>query len=242
MLRAEVVYEPKASLRVLYGVQRLVAVLPDKAPRIYVSTTGGPAKPEGFAITTTPDGNITIAGADDSGALYGCLELAERIRANGGKLPAKLDFSDSPVMVLRGPCIGMQKTYYLPGRKVYEYPYTPDQFAFFYDKAYWTQYLDLLADQRMNTLYLWNGHPFASLVRLPDYPEAVEVSDEIFNRNVEMFRWLTAECDRRGIWLVQQFYSIIISKPFAEKHGPRPSSRPRPRSWTTTCGSPSPSL
>jgi hypothetical protein len=218
-LAAEVVYEPNASLRVLYGVERLVKILPEKAPRIYVSTTGGPTQPESFAITTASDGNITIAGADDSGALYGCLELAERIRANGDKIPTKLDVSDAPVMVLRGPCIGMQKTYYLPGRKVYEYPYTPDQFAFFYDKSLWTEYLDLLAGQRMNTLYLWNGHPFASLVRLPDYPEAVEVSDEIFNRNVEMFRWLTAECDRRGIWLVQQFYSIIISKPFAEKHG-----------------------
>ena len=34
-----------------------------------------------------------------------------------------------------------------------------------------------------------------------------------------MFRWLAAECDRRGIWLVQQFYSIIVSQPFAKKHG-----------------------
>lgn len=218
-LRAEVVYEPNASLRVLYGVERLITVLPKDAPRIYVSTTGGPAQPESFAITTTPDGNVTIAGADDSGALYGCMELLGRIWANGGRWPGKLEFTDAPVMVLRGACIGMQKPYYLPGRKVYEYPYTPDQFPFFYDKAHWTEYLDHLAYQRMNTLYLWNGHPFASLVRLPDYPEAVEVSDEVFAQNVEMFRWLTAECDRRGIWLVQQFYSIIISKPFAEKHG-----------------------
>ena len=51
----------------------------------------------------------------------------------------------------------------------------------------------------MNTLTLWNGHPFASLVKLADYPEAVEVSDEIFARNVEMFRFIASECDRRGI-------------------------------------------
>jgi hypothetical protein len=216
---AHVTHAPDAAPRVLYGVERLQKALPPNAPPIVVRTTGGPAKPEGFAITVAPDNTITVAGADDSGALYGCLELADRIRANGGHLPDKLACMDYPQMVLRGPCIGMQKTYLLPGRKVYEYPYTPDQFPFFYDKALWTGYLDFLADQRMNTLYLWNGHPFASLVRLPDYPEAVEVSDEVFARNVEMFRWLTAECDRRGIWLVQQFYSIILSKPFAEKHG-----------------------
>jgi hypothetical protein len=218
-LAAQVVHEPAASPRVLYGVGRLRAALPADAPRIVVSADGRFPQPEGFAILQSQNGTVSILGADDSGALYGCLELAARIRANGGRLPAKLDFSDNPLMVLRGPCIGMQKTYYLPGRRVYEYPYTPEEFPFFYDRAHWTSYLDLLADLRMNTLYLWNGHPFASLVRLPDYPEAVEVGAETFARNVEMFRWLAAECDRRGIWLVQQFYSIIISKPFAEKHG-----------------------
>lgn len=29
----------------------------------------------------------------------------------------------------------------------------------------------------MNTVYLWNGHPFASLVKLKDYPFAPEVDD-----------------------------------------------------------------
>jgi hypothetical protein len=119
-------------------------------------------------------------------------------------------------MKYRGPCIGMQKTYILPGRKVYEYPYTPELFPFFYDKAFWSEYLDFLAANRMNTLFLWNGHPFASLVKLKDYPYAQEVSDEVFAKNVEMFRYITAEADRRGIWVVQMFYSIILSKPFAE--------------------------
>ena len=78
----------------------------------------------------------------------------------------------------------MQKTYILPGRKVYEYPYTPELFPWFYDRALWTEYLDFLVANRLNTLYLWNGHPFASLVRLADYPDAVEVPDEVF-RNGE---------------------------------------------------------
>jgi hypothetical protein len=213
---AEVVLYPDASPRVRYGVERLKAALPDRVTRIVIEKPSGQGKAENFTIGTARDGSIFVQGTDDSGVLYGCLELASRFKAPQPPPPV---MTDGPAFVLRGPCIGMQKTYLLPGRKVYEYPYTPEEFPFFYDKAYWTEYLDYLADLRMNTLYLWNGHPFASLVRLPDYPEAVEVSDEVFQRNVEMFRWLTAECDRRGIWLVQQFYSIILSKPFAEKHG-----------------------
>ena len=163
-----------------------------------------------------PRDDLKVVGADDSGILYGCLELAKRIRAEGG-LPIIAKFRDHPVMTLRGTCVGMQKTYILPGRKVYEYPYTPELFPWFYDKTLWREYLDFLVANRMNTLYLWNGHPFASLVRLKDYPEAVEVPEDIFAKNVEMFRWLTTECDKRGIWLVQMFYNIFLPKPLADE-------------------------
>jgi hypothetical protein len=168
--------------------------------------------------THSRDGDLFVASSDDSGALYGCLELAQRIRV-AGKLPRQLSFEDEPTMTLRGTCIGMQKTYILPGRHVYEYPYTPELFPWFYDKQLWQEYLDFLVANRMNTLYLWSGHPFASLVRLKDYPYAVEVPEDVFQKNTEMFRWLTQECDRRGIWLVQMFYNIIVSKPFAETNG-----------------------
>ena len=178
----------------------------------------GELKPEGFLLTKTNDGVIAVIGADDSGVLYGCLELAGRVKA-GEQLSAMPRFVDAPAMKLRGPCIGMQKTYILPGRHVYEYPYTPELFPFFYDREQWCEYLDFLVKNRMNTLYLWNGHPFASLVKLPDYPDALEVSEEVFARNVEMFRFIAQEADKRGIWLVQMFYNIILSKPFAEHHG-----------------------
>ena len=38
--------------------------------------------------------------------------------------------------------------------------------SWFYDKEQWIKYLDMLVENRMNSLYLWNGHPFASLVKL----------------------------------------------------------------------------
>jgi hypothetical protein len=183
-----------------------------------VTLPEGGLRPEGFLLATCADGTLAVVGADDSGALYGCLELAGRVR-RAGKLPAKLNFSDAPALKLRGTCVAMQKPYILPGRHVYEYPYTPELFPFFYDKAYWQEYLDYLADNRMNSLYLWNGHPFASLVKLPDYPYALEVSEETYQKNVEMFRYITKEADKRGIWVVQMFYNIILSKPFAEHNG-----------------------
>ncbi|MBO7183792.1 MAG: hypothetical protein J6V49_06645, partial [Bacteroidales bacterium] len=164
------------------------------------------------------EGQFLVAGSDESGVLYGALELCDRLDEND-KLPKNIDFQDAPEMVLRGTCIGVQKTYFLPGRQVYEYPYTEKEFPWFYDKELWIEYLDMLVENRMNSLYLWNGHPFASLVKLPDYPYALEVSEEDFKKNEEIFSFLTTEANKRGIWVIQMFYNIIVSKPFAEYHG-----------------------
>jgi hypothetical protein len=234
---APVVLPSAASPRVRYAAERLIEALSPirGTPEVVLGRTDSesvrklivdgrlrlpdaPLAAEGFLLASLPSGGVAVVGADDSGVLYGALELARRIRA-AGAVPSDLRFSDAPALRLRGPCIGMQKTYILPDRKVYEYPYTPELFPFFYDKAFWAEYLDYLVEHRMNTLYLWNGHPFASLVKLEEYPYALEVSEEVFARNVEMMRYITEEADKRGIWLVQMFYNIILSKPFAERHG-----------------------
>jgi hypothetical protein len=184
------------------------------------------SKKEGFSITT--DNNTTfIKGNDASGLLYGCLEFASQLKKIKA-YPKKLNITDAPEMVLRGQCIGLQKPAYLPGRHVYEYPYTPETFPWFYDKQLWLRTLDSMVENRMNSLYLWNGHPFASLVKLKDYSYAVEVDDATFKKNEEIFSFLTKEADKRGIWVIQMFYNIIVSKPFSEKHNIKTQDRNRP--------------
>lgn len=194
--------------------------------RLHVDNERRPGK-EGFCINADSKGSVIVAGADSSGVLYGCLELRDRINAEG-LLPEHIDYCDQPQMVLRGACIGLQKTTLLPGRGTYEYPITPENFPWFYDKGLWIRYLDMLADNRMNTLYLWSGHPFASLVRLKDYPYALEVDSATFNKNVDMYSFITHEADKRGIWVIQSFYNIIVSKPFAEKNHLKTQDRNRP--------------
>jgi hypothetical protein len=158
-----------------------------------------------------------IAGSDASGVLYGELELADRIKA-AGALPAGIDDMEHPALKLRGTCIGMQKQEITYEGAEYDYPYTRENFPFFYDKAEWTKYLDMLAEERYNALYLWNGHPFTSLLKLPKYPEAQELPTAQLNENIAMFKWLTAEANKRGIWVLQGFYNIHLSHTFARAH------------------------
>jgi len=199
-----------------------------KGPMIYIETASvspDTLPSEGYSIQKTGRG-IEIKGNDATGTLYGCLELSDRIK-EAGKLPRVIKVTDKPSMVLRGAAIGLQKPELLPGRHVYEYPVTPENFPWFYDRDLWTRYLDLLVENRMNSLYIWNGHPFASLVKLEDYPYAVEVDEATFEKNREMFAFITEEADKRGIWVIQMFYNIIVSQPFAEHNNLATQQRSR---------------
>ena len=223
----------KASAREQYAAEYLqkkltemgYSVSPKKADCKVTLSNANSGTAEGYTIAKDKKG-FTVTGNDATGVIYGCVELADRIRQAGG-----LDIqpvTEAPQMVMRGTCIGLQKTVYLPGHGVYEYPYSPENFPWFYDKAEWVKYLDMMVENKMNSLYLWNGHPFASLVKLKDYPFALEVDEETFKKNEEIFSFLTHEADKRGIWVIQMFYNIILSKPFADHYGLKTQDRHRP--------------
>lgn len=223
----------KASAREQYAAEYLqkkltemgYTVNPKKADCKITLSNANSGTAEGYTIARDKKG-ITVTGNDATGVIYGCVELADRIHQAGG-----LDIqpvTEAPQMVMRGTCIGLQKTVYLPGHGVYEYPYTPENFPWFYDKAEWVKYLDMMVENKYNSLYLWNGHPFASLVKLKDYPFALEVDEETFKKNEEIFSFLTHEADKRGIWVIQMFYNIILSKPFADHYGLKTQDRHRP--------------
>ncbi len=175
-----------------------------------------PGATEAFALRRVGN-TIYVAGSDASGVLYGAMELQQRI-ASTHALPTTLDYEDHPALKLRGTAIGLQKPEITYEGAEYDYPYTPKDFPFFYDKAAWTRYLDMLLRERMNTLYLWNGHPFTSLLKLPRYPEAQELPTAQLEQNIAMYRWITREADRRGIWVLQGFYNIHLSHTFARAH------------------------
>lgn len=173
---------------------------------------------EGFYLSYCPGRLFVVAGGDDSGALYGCQELLRRVRREG-TLPRDLSYGDAPSLAWRGPVIGLQKQEIELGRQPFEYPWTPDRFPWLYDKVMWIDYLDMMLEQRGNTLYLWNANPFSSLIDLPEEKEALEVTRTQQERNASLLAWLVEEADKRGIRVFLSFYSIHIPHGFADKYG-----------------------
>lgn len=219
-----------SSFRLQYAYQRLTDYIlhsPLSNQQHIINLAVKPfGRQEGFRIKAGKH-ETSITGSDETGLLYGVLDYIDQLKELKA-FPENYVKEDAPEMVLRGQCIGIQKPYYLPGHNVYEYPFTEKTFPWFYNKQLWVQVLDSMVSNRMNSLYLWNGHPFASLVKLKDYPYAVEVDDSTFKKNEDIYRFITAEADRRGIWVIQMFYNIIVSKPFAEYHKIKTQDRERP--------------
>ena len=214
-----------SAVKIRIGVRSCAEVVALEESDQLLYTSDAPGE-DGYYLAVLADQRLIITGGNDNGVLYGCQQLA-RIVDELGELPRDLDRGETPDLTIRGPALGLQKTTLEPPRQTYEYPITPDRFGWFYDRQHWTDFLDLLFEQRANVVYLWSGHPFASFVRLPDYPEALEVTEAELQQNRELLHWLTTEADRRGIWVVLKFYNIHIPLPFAEHHG-IPLRQPKP--------------
>jgi len=186
---------------------------------------------EGFGIDIK-NKHIRIDGFDAAGALYGCLTLGDYIRENKS-IPEKFELSDKPDMNLRGTCILLMKL------GTYNYPVTPEEFPFFYDKTLWLDYLNFLADNRFNYIAFWNGHPFAYFVEMEKYPEAQDGMDpELIRRNHNMLKWLTQEGHKRNIRFMFEFYNIHTSVYFQKAHNlPDEISEPTPllEDYTAYC-------
>ncbi len=110
--------------------------------------------------------NIIVKGGDETGLMYGGLEVAEQLQLYGEVKNTK----DQPYIKQRGIKFNIPLDSRTPS-----YDDTGDaalkNYAEMWNWDFWEAYLDDLAIHRYNVLTLWNPHPFPSMVKLPNYPD-----------------------------------------------------------------------
>lgn len=175
-----------------------IRVLVDPKPAENPIAAKLPAPPEAFALELAQDGTIAVAGRDATGAMYGLLELAEQLAL----APSAEDWprffaaiapdSGKPAIPVRAENIFLHAD---PSGKL---------LPWFYDEAYWTGYLALLAKSRFNlldihgvyspaTTVFWNTLPFFTSV-----PCTIKIGDDSAT-NIAMLRRIVALAAARGI-------------------------------------------
>jgi hypothetical protein len=129
------------------------------------------AAPQSYRIqvlTQNSQRTITVRGADESGAMYGGLDIADAIRTS--TLSTLQDSAHAPHISQRGIKFNLPLDLRTPS-------YTDSSDAAqanipeMWDRQFWTEFLDEMARNRFNVLSLWSLHPFPSLVKVPEFPQ-----------------------------------------------------------------------
>ena len=141
---------------------------------------GDSLPPEGFRILTERPNQIEVVGSDATGAMYGGLELAERLRLG---LPIE-NVERTPFIQKRGikfniPWDARTPSYDDTGDNAQANIETVWDF-----EGFWRPYLDDLARYRYNVLSLWSTHPYPSIIKLDDYPEVA--LDDVYRIGVDL--------------------------------------------------------
>jgi hypothetical protein len=150
--------------------------------------------------------SILVTGIDTRGLTYGLLELAERIR-----------LSDDPILALHLPSPIVETTPNKVRSVLRAFCSEIEDKTWFYDRAFWTAYLDTLAAARFNRFNFALGigwdfprgvtgdylhFPYPYLVEVPGY-EQVHVEPALQpgerQRNLETLQFIAAETARRGM-------------------------------------------
>jgi RNA polymerase sigma factor (sigma-70 family) len=109
---------------------------------------------------------VEVVGSDPTGAMYGGLEIADRLRLG---FPIE-NLKRTPFIKKRGIKFNIPLDARTPS-----YDDTGDaaqkNIETMWDFEFWKAYLDDLARYRYNVLSLWTTHPFPSIIKLEKYPE-----------------------------------------------------------------------
>ncbi|MGQ9455436.1 MAG: hypothetical protein ACUVRS_11020 [Armatimonadota bacterium] len=162
------------------------------------------SKPESFAIARIGR-EIAIVGRDQVGAMYGCLELAERIEIYGrSALDIRKPIAQSPAVEFRA----VNPFLCLPYKE-------DDKSWWFLQEDYWKGYLDQLARARINWIDL-HGMYDIKTTRFPNiYPyfivsekfPDVGVEPALARRNLAMLNKVIRMAKARGIKFAMMSYS-----------------------------------
>ncbi|MEJ7827469.1 MAG: hypothetical protein WKF91_04720 [Segetibacter sp.] len=149
-----------------------------------------------------------IIGFDDRGLMYGLLDVADRIGWSTGKatlfsrvkeVTEKADVKERAIVI------------YTMNRAYWE--------SRFYDEAYWTRYLDMMANDRLNMLevgfgfenggFLAPAYPY--FFNVESYPNVRmgDISPEQQKKNLDAFNRLIQMCHDRGIGFRVGFWDHI---------------------------------
>ncbi|RZU16281.1 hypothetical protein EV645_3833 [Kribbella rubisoli] len=172
----------------------------------------GPTYPDESFTVSGAGGRVVVEAAHPRGLLYGCLEVADLVRAQTWTEDG-LDVAKSPSLSVRGVKFNLPYEPYSNGD-----PFRQNLETCF-DLEFWRDYLDELARNRYNCLSLWSLHPFHLMVSSPEFRDANPFTDEEIADHERFFHALFGHARDRGIDVYLFTWNIYLPEPVARGLG-----------------------
>jgi len=181
------------------------------APRVAFATDAALGA-QAYRFSRGAGGAITVTAGDDTGAMYGGLDLAEGVRLGTVDALVADARTHAPYVVNRGLKFNIPLDYRTPtysDRATASQSNIPEMWS----ADFWHAYFDEMARDRYNTLFLWSLHPFPSLVKVPEYPDVA--LDDVWQgqpdadgryRHGEMIRRMSID-DKIAFWRDMMAYA-----------------------------------
>ena len=179
--------------------------------QIHLDIDGRRLVAEAFAISSEGK-KISITGGDARGLIYGALSLSEDVR-NGIMLSDCRQKNEQPA----GLAFRALK-HNLPWDS-YRHSGTIDQhIETCRDTTYWEAFLDMMTENRFNTLTIWNLHPFPYMIMPKNFPEASPFTAAEFKEWQTLYRTIFRMAKDRAIETYVLWYNIFTTPQLARAH------------------------
>ncbi len=155
---------------------------------------------------------LRITAIDETGAMYGLLDLAEQIQM-GRTWQTVKTVTVNPHFTVRAIKYNLPWSSYRSGPAMDQHMQTSK------DHNFWQAFLDQMAENRFNVLSLWNIHPFSFMVKPKNFPAANNFSEQEMKEWKQFFTSLFRMARERGIEPFIVNWNIAVSPEFAKIYG-----------------------
>lgn len=181
-------------------------------PAITISLTINGANTSSEAYSIATDGKkVIITGGDERGMIYGSLSVAEEVR-NGTRLENIKPRSEKTNYSLRAVKFDLPWDTYRHSQALDLHMETCK------DVNYWEAFLDMMVENRLNSLSLWNLHPYTYMIKPKNFPEASPFNDAEMKEWKTLFSSIFKMAKERAIDTYIIPFNIFVSPEFSKAH------------------------
>ncbi len=179
--------------------------------KLKLATEFSQLRPEGFMLKKLPGNKLAILSTDQTGAMYGIMEVAEQLQM-GQNIATINEKTIQPKLTFRGIKFNLPWNSYRTDESLQLHEATIK------DLKYWEKFLDMMAENRFNALSLWNLHPFSYMIRAKNFPDACPYTETELEVWQKFWHGLFKMAAERGIKTYVFNWNIMVSDAFARKY------------------------